>query len=58
MTDPITRALLIDLRSLLLKAVDLIERHLVIGKYKTNMIDLAERDNRYTEPTTTIVIDP
>jgi len=44
MTDPITRALLIDLRSLLLKAVDLIERHLVIGKYKTNMVDVGKCD--------------
>ena len=43
--DPVTRALLIDIRSLLLKAVDLIERRLVIGKYKTNMVEISERDS-------------
>ena len=44
MTEP-ERQLLINIRSLLLQAVNLIEKHLHIGKYKSNMVDVGERDS-------------
>lgn len=41
----LNRTLLLDIRSLLLKAVDLIERRLMIGKYKTQMVSVEARDS-------------
>lgn len=45
MIEVAERQFLIELRSLLLKAVDLIERRALLGKYKTNMVEVGRRDS-------------
>lgn len=43
--SPETRTLLLSIKSLLLRAVDLIDRACVLGKYKTQMVEMGDNDS-------------